>query len=166
MVTNPRARQALNLDAEPAQIRNRYGRNFVGERLLLARRLVEHGVTWITVGTFDCDYHISLWDDMRRDVPMFDQGVTALIDDLHARGLQQSVLVVVLGEFGRTPRFEFIGRNKPGRDHWGDAMSVLMAGGGLRGGQVIGVRNAQRNRQFASNACWRLCTVTLASTRR
>ena len=112
MVTNPRARQAFDLDAEPAQIRNRYGRNFVGERLLLARRLVEHGVTWITVGTFDWDHHISLWDDMRRDVPMFDQGVTALIDDLFARGLQQSVLVVVLGEFGRTPRFEFIGRNK------------------------------------------------------
>jgi hypothetical protein len=138
MVTNPHAQRAFNLDAEPAPIRNRYGRNVVGERLLLARRLVEHGITWVTVGTFDWDHHIALWDDMRRDAPRFDQGVAALIEDLHMRGLQEKVLVVVLGEFGRTPRFEFIGRNKPGRDHWGAAMSVLLAGGGLRGGQVIG----------------------------
>jgi len=138
LVTGPTARKAFDLEAEPAKLRDRYGRNRLGQSLLLARRLVEHGITFVTVGTFGWDHHSNLWDDMRRDVPPFDRGVAALIEDLYARGLQQRVLVVVMGEFGRTPRFEVIGRNKPGRDHWGDAMSVLLSGGGLAGGRVIG----------------------------
>jgi len=138
LVTGAAARKAFDLDAEPEKLRNRYGRNRIGQSLLLARRLVEHGVPFITVGTFNWDHHGNLWDQMRRDAPAFDLGVTALVEDLYARGLQKRVLVVVMGEFGRTPRFEVIGANKPGRDHWGDAMSVLMAGGGLPGGQVIG----------------------------
>jgi hypothetical protein len=150
IVTSPHARRAFQLDAEPAHVRNRYGRNVVGERLLLARRLVEHGVSWVTVGTFGWDHHSNLWDDMRRDVPMFDRGITALVEDLFERGLEKRVLVVVLGEFGRTPRFEFIGRNKPGRDHWGDAMSVMMAGGGIAGGQVIGATDRRGERPTQS----------------
>lgn len=138
LVTGAAARKAFDLDAEPPKLRDRYGRNRIGQSLLLARRLVEQGVPFITVGTFNWDHHISLWRDLRRDAPAFDLGVTALIEDLHARGLQKRVLVVVIGEFGRTPRFEVIGSNPPGRDHWGDAMSVLLAGGGLPGGQVIG----------------------------
>lgn len=138
MVTGPAARKAFDIEAEPAELRDRYGRNRVGQSLLLARRLVEHGIAFVTVGTFGWDHHANLWADMRRDVPAFDRGVAALVEDLYARGLQRRVLVVVMGEFGRTPRFEVIGSNKPGRDHWGDAMSVLLAGGGLVGGQVIG----------------------------
>lgn len=138
LVTGPAARTAFDLEAEPATLRDRYGRNRLGQSLLLARRLVEHGITFVTVGTFNWDHHINLWGEMRRDVPAFDRGVTTLVQDLYDRGLQQRVLVVVMGEFGRTPRFEFIGRNSPGRDHWGDAMSVLLAGGGLEGGRVIG----------------------------
>ncbi len=138
LVTGPAARQAFDLDAEPASLRDHYGRNRLGQNLLLARRLVERGVSFVTVGTFNWDHHANLWNDMRRDVPAFDRGVAALVDDLFARGLQRRVLVVVMGEFGRTPRFEYIGRNAPGRDHWGDAMSVMLAGGGISGGQVIG----------------------------
>ncbi len=138
MVTGPAARNAFDLEAEPAALRDRYGRNRLGQSLLLARRLVEQGISFVTVGTFNWDHHSNLWSDMRRDVPAFDRGVTTLIEDLYSRGLQQRVLVVVMGEFGRTPRFEVIGRNKPGRDHWGDAMSVMLSGGGLAGGQVIG----------------------------
>lgn len=138
LVTGPAAREAFKLDAEPEKLRERYGRNRVGQSLLLARRLVEHGVSFVTVGTFNWDHHTNLWADMRRDVPAFDRGVAALVEDIHARGLAKRVLVVAMGEFGRTPRFEVIGSNKPGRDHWGDAMSVLLAGGGLTGGRVIG----------------------------
>ena len=138
LVTGAAARKAFDLETESTKTRERYGKNRVGQSLLLARRLVEHGVPFVTVGTFNWDHHGSLWQSLRRDGPAFDTGVAALVEDLHDRGLQKRVLVVVMGEFGRTPRFEVIGSNPPGRDHWGDAMSVLLAGGGLAGGQVIG----------------------------
>jgi hypothetical protein len=138
LVSGPAAREAFDLEAESVSLRDHYGRNRIGQSLLLARRLVERGIAFVTVGTFDWDHHGNLWGQMRRDVPAYDQGVAALVEDLFARGLEKRVLVVSMGEFGRTPRLEVIGRNKPGRDHWGDAMSVLMAGGGFAGGQVIG----------------------------
>lgn len=143
MVTGPRARQAFNLEAEPARLRDRYGRNRVGQSLLLARRLVEHGVSFVTVGTFGWDHHGNLWKDMKRDAPSFDRGVAALVEDLYDRGLEQRVLVVIMGEFGRTPKISSLNTSPPGRDHWGDSMSVLMAGGGFAGGQVIGATDAK-----------------------
>lgn len=143
MVTGPAARRAFQLDAEPLALQDRYGRNPLGQRLLLARRLVEHGVTFVTVGTFGWDHHGDLWKDLRRNGPAFDRGLAALIYDLHDRGLDKRVLVVVMGEFGRTPQISRINSSPPGRDHWGDVMSVLLAGGGLRGGQVVGASDAR-----------------------
>jgi hypothetical protein len=143
MVTGPAARRAFNLDLEPAAVRDRYGRSPLGQRMLLARRLVEHGVTFVTVSTFDWDHHGDLWKQMKRGAPAFDRALAALVEDLHIRGLDKRVLVVALGEFGRTPRISTINNLPPGRDHWGDVMSVLMAGGGLTGGQVIGASDAK-----------------------
>ncbi|OAI42294.1 hypothetical protein AYO40_00180 [Planctomycetaceae bacterium SCGC AG-212-D15] len=143
LVTGPAARRAFNLDAEPLKLRERYGMNYLGQSLLLARRLVENGVSFVTVGTFGWDHHGDLWNQMRKDAPPFDRGLATLISDLHERGLARRVLVVVMGEFGRTPKISAISNLKPGRDHWGDVMSVLLAGGGLRGGQVVGASDAR-----------------------
>jgi hypothetical protein len=143
MVTGPRARQAFDLAAEPLALRERYGRNRIGQSLLMARRLVEHGVSFVTVGTFGWDYHGDLWKQSKRDMPPFDRGVAALVEDLYTRGLEKRVLVVCMGEFGRTPKISTINNLPPGRDHWGDAMSVLLAGGGFRGGRVIGATDAK-----------------------
>jgi hypothetical protein len=150
MVTGPAARRAFNLDAEPLALRERYGMNRLGQRMLLARRLVEHGVTFITVGTFGWDHHNDLWPDMRRNGPAFDRGMAALVEDLAARGLDRRVLVVVMGEFGREPRITSLPKLTPGRDHWGDVMSVLLAGGGLTGGQVIGASDTKGARPAQS----------------
>lgn len=143
MVTGPNARHAFNFDAEPLAVRERYGKTIVGQNLLLARRLVEHGVTFVSAGTFTWDWHGDLWKQMRRDAPAFDRALSALITDLHERGLAERVLVVVMGEFGRTPKISSINGLPPGRDHWGNAMSVLLAGGGLPGGQVIGATDSR-----------------------
>ena len=150
MVTGPAARRAFDLDREPLKVQERYGRNPVGQKLLLARRLVEHGVRFVTVGTFGWDYHGALWQQMRRDVPAFDRALAALVEDLHERGLDRRVLTVVLGEFGRTPKISSLPNNLPGRDHWGNAMSVVMAGGGLRGGQVVGATDSNGSRPIQS----------------
>jgi hypothetical protein len=143
MVTGPLARRAFDLEAEPLAVRERYGHTVVGQNLLLARRLVEHGVTFVTAGTFGWDYHGDLWKQMRRDAPAFDRALAALVTDLHERGLAERVLVVVMGEFGRTPKISAINSLPPGRDHWGEAMSVLLAGGGLAGGRVIGATDSR-----------------------
>lgn len=143
MISTPRARQAFDIDAEPTAVRDRYGRNPIGQRMLLARRLVEHGVTFLTVGTFGWDHHGDLWRQMRQDGPKFDQATAALIDDIHERGLSERVLVVVMGEFGREPKITAINGLPPGRDHWGSAMSVALAGGGLKGGQLIGATDSR-----------------------
>jgi hypothetical protein len=146
MVTGPHARRAFDLESEPLALRERYGRNPVGQGLLLARRLVEHGVTFVTVGTFDWDHHGTLWGRMKKDAPSFDRGIATLVQDLHERGLARRVLVVAMGEFGRTPRIFSILNNPPGRDHWGYAMSVLLAGGGFAGGQVVGATDSMASR--------------------
>ena len=137
LVTGDAARQAFKIDAEPDAVRDRYGRNSIGQNILLARRLVESGVTFISVR---CN-SLGSWDDhngiekrMRAKGPGYDQGTAALISDLHERGLADRVMVVAMGEFGRTPRVN----KSAGRDHWGRVMSVMLAGGGLQGGQVIG----------------------------
>ena len=142
MVTNDAARKAFDIAAEPDSIRDRFGRNSLGQNLLLARRLVESGVTFVSVR---CNT-LGSWDDhrgiaqrMKTKGPAFDQGVAALVSDLHERGLAERIMVVAMGEFGRTPR---VNKNA-GRDHWGRVMSVLLAGGQLRTGQVIGASDSK-----------------------
>jgi hypothetical protein len=141
LVTGDRARSAFDLTQESSQVRDRYGRHTTGQSLLLARRLIEAGVTFVTVrpsgGSWDD--HNQIAQRMKQKGPAYDQGVAALVNDLHERGLNRDVLVVAIGEFGRTPRVN----GNAGRDHWGRVMSVLMAGGGLRVGQIVGASNSK-----------------------
>ncbi|MBL9124776.1 MAG: DUF1501 domain-containing protein [Planctomycetaceae bacterium] len=139
MVTGPRARKAFDLSLESDKTRAEYGDHVSGQSLLLARRLVEAGVTFVTVRIGGWDDHQQIATKIKQKGPAYDQGVAALVRDLHRRGLNQQVLVVAMGEFGRTPRVN----KTAGRDHWGSAMSVLVAGGGLRMGQVIGSTNSK-----------------------
>ncbi len=134
MVTGDAARTAFDLSQESDATRRLYGASGAGMNMLLARRLVEHGVTFVTVRVTGWDDHGQIEQSMKRKGPAYDQGLAALIADLYDRGLDRKVLVVSMGEFGRTPRV-----NKgAGRDHWGQVMSVLLSGGGLKVGQVVG----------------------------
>lgn len=142
------ARRALELRHEGAALRDRYGRNHVGQGALVARRLVEAGVRFVTVNwpnRIAWDSHTDLEGQMRTHLaPTLDRALSSLLDDLHDRGLLETTLVVAMGEMGRTPRLgnpDF--RYADGRDHWSGAMSVLLAGGGVRGGQVIGETDEQ-----------------------
>lgn len=137
MVTGPAARLAFDLSKEPDDVRKRYGMNPMGQNVLLARRLVEHGITFVTVrmntaGSWDD--HNKIADRMKQKGPAYDRAVAALVTDLYERGLDREVLLVSMGEFGRTPRVN----KTAGRDHWGRVMSVVLSGGGLPVGQVIG----------------------------
>ncbi|HND51864.1 MAG TPA: DUF1501 domain-containing protein [Pirellulaceae bacterium] len=139
MVTNDKAQKAFDIKAESAKLRDEYGRNDLGQSCLLARRLVESGVTFVAIqagGGWDThgDNFKQLKDNL---LPKYDRAVAALVTDLYDRGLQNDVLVMAMGEFGRTPRIN----GGAGRDHWPGAMSVLYAGGGLRMGQAIGTTN-------------------------
>jgi hypothetical protein len=107
--------------------------------LLLARRLVQAGTTFVTVRVGGWDDHGKIAESMRRKGPAYDQGLAALVADLHERSMDRDVIVVAMGEFGRTPRVN----KTAGRDHWGKVMSVLLAGGGLRTGQVVGASDDQ-----------------------
>jgi hypothetical protein len=140
MVTNAKAQNAFDVNKESAKLRDRYGRNDLGQCCLLARRLVEAGVTFVTVQAGGgWDTHGNNFNELkRRLLPQFDMGLAALVGDLHDRGLQDDVLVMALGEFGRTPKIN----SGAGRDHWPGAMSVVYAGGGLKMGQMIGTTNA------------------------
>jgi hypothetical protein len=134
--------------AETEGLRSRYGRNNFGKSCLMARRLVEHGVRFVTVNMFDTVFDKVTWDchadggslsaslnDYKETLcPMFDRAYTALLEDLHQRGLLDATLVLAMGEFGRTPRLN----RRGGRDHWTGCWSVLFAGAGVRGGQVVG----------------------------
>jgi uncharacterized protein (DUF1501 family) len=149
---SPRAKRAFDLDAEPDAVRDRYGWNTFGQSCLLARRLVQHGVRLVTVNMFDTVFNRITWDchanggDLQSNLhdyketlcPMLDAAYSALLDDLHDTGLLETTLVLCVGEFGRTPRLN----NRGGRDHWPGVWSGLLAGGGIRGGQVIGSSNA------------------------
>ena len=141
MVTGNAARDAFDIEAEDPKVRQRYGLNSIGQNCLLARRLVERGITYVTIrgsSLGSWDDHVNVAKRMKEKGPGYDRGIAALVDDLHARGLGRRVMVVAMGEFGRTPR---VNKNA-GRDHWGRVMSVLMAGGGLRTGQVVGSSDA------------------------
>ncbi len=141
---------AFDLAREPQSLRERYGRHLWGQGALLARRLVETGVRFVTVNMhgdpplksdqFAWDTHVEHFPAMKNYLlPVFDQLYSALIEDLWQRGLEERVLVVAVGEFGRSPRIFSDGRpGGPGRTHWPQVFSAVLAGGGLRGGQVIG----------------------------
>lgn len=139
LVTSEQARKAFDLSSEDAKLRDRYGRNTLGQRMLLARRLVEAGVPFATVRMFDWDDHQDLAKHISIRAPMYDAAISALIDDLRDRGLARKVLVVAMGEFGRTPRVNSMG----GRDHWPAVNSVVLSGGNYRMGQVIGATDEQ-----------------------
>jgi hypothetical protein len=140
------ARNAFDLASEPEAVRDAYGRTTFGQSCLLARRLVESGVRLVTVNMFETVFHALSWDchgsrpfSTLEDyastlLPTFDRAFSALLDDLEARGLLDTTLIVATGEFGRTPKLNASG----GRDHWPSVWSAAMAGGGVRGGQVIG----------------------------
>ena len=135
LISSPKAQAAFDVEQEPAAVRDRYGRNDFGQRLLLARRLAGVGVSFVTVYNGGWDHHTNIFKEpFRKKVERIDTGMAALINDLHDRGQLDSTLVLLLGEFGRTPKI-----NKDvGRDHWPHAMSVLVAGAGVPPGQVIG----------------------------
>jgi hypothetical protein len=144
LLTGREAQRAFDITAEPEKVRDRYGRHTFGQSALLARRLVEAGVTFVTVNCVPWDHHGTA-GRYRTDVggklliPPFDRALAALVEDLIQRGLYEKTLVVAMGEFGRTPRMNAEG----GRDHWGDTFSVLMGCGSMKMGQVIGKSNAR-----------------------
>lgn len=145
LLASPRSRRAFNLEEEPATVRDRYGRTPMGQGVLLARRLVEAGVRLVQVNWYrgpDEPPDNPCWDSHTKEsarlknvlVPPTDLAFSALIEDLHRRGTLDETLVVCMAEFGRSPRLDANG----GRNHWGSVFSVVMAGGGIRGGQVYG----------------------------
>lgn len=134
LITGEHARTAFDLSRELAALRDAYGRNEFGQRLLLARRLTEAGVPFVTIRMGDWDDHDKLTDRMKKRAPIYDAGIAALVKDLLDRGLNKRVLVVAMGEFGRTPRMNPNG----GRDHWPGVASVMLAGGEYQMGQAIG----------------------------
>jgi len=139
LVTSTEAQAAFDINREKDEVRDAYGRDSFGQRALLARRLVEAGVPFITVYDGGWDHHSDLFGALTTRLPNWDKTVAALINDLDERGLLDSTLVIAMGEFGRTPKISTLsGQTKAGRDHWANAMSVLMAGGGTPGGTVVG----------------------------
>ena len=166
LLTGEEARQAFALGQEDLRTRERYGLNAWGQQCLMARRLIEAGVDLVTtqlggplcgrVGNWD-DHAVNhnVFEGMRLRTPPFDQAVSALIEDIHERGLDRRVLVIVCGEFGRTPKISYVASSgegaasapagvvQPGRDHWPSATSILFSGGGIASGQVIGASDAR-----------------------
>jgi hypothetical protein len=181
LATSDEAGKAFDLSREPSKLRERYGMHAWGQRALLARRLVEHGASFVTMvlenpyqsgvpfpkdGTYNWDSHAvncHIFNDAKTRFPIYDRAVTALIEDIYARGLDRRVLLIVTGEFGRTPRISYAKGTQtkveqPGRDHWPQAMSVLVCGGAMRTGQVVGSTNARgehpKDRPLTPNDLW------------
>ncbi|MBW3597001.1 MAG: DUF1501 domain-containing protein [Planctomycetes bacterium] len=148
LVTSQRAREAFDLSREDDKLRDSYGRHSWGQSVLLARRLVEAGTTFVTCHFGGWDHHWNLQSGMNNYLPKLDQAVSGLLNDLDDRGLLDQVLVVLCGEFSRTPRMNDGGNGgpplsmgTPGRDHWGNAMFCFFAGGGTQGGRIVGSTN-------------------------
>lgn len=135
IILSPATRRAFQIDEEPTPLRDRYGRSKLGQRLLLARRLIEAGVRFVTVSEpVGWNNHEGNFKRLRENLPIVDRAVSTLLDDLALRGLLAETLVMMFGEFGRTPKIN----DKAGRDHWPQAMSIILAGGGVPGGLVYG----------------------------
>ncbi len=146
LMSSAKAREAFELNQEPESLRERYGKNRFGQGCLLARRLVERGVRFVTVNMFETVFNELTWDihgsapftsiSSMKDLlgPMFDNAYSSLLEDLLERGLLDTTLVVATGEFGRTPKINPVG----GRDHWPQCWTMMMAGGGIKGGRVVG----------------------------
>jgi len=148
LVTGDAARKAFDINSENTALRDRYGRHRWGQSALLARRLVEAGSTFVTVHLGGWDHHWNLKSGYETLLPIVDRLVSALFEDLSARGLSEKVLVMLCGEFSRTPRMNNGGNGgpplsmgTPGRDHWGNAMFCLLGGGGVKGGRIVGSTN-------------------------
>jgi len=151
ILTSNATRRAFDIHSEDPRVRARYGQHEVGQRCLLARRLIEAGARIVTVDfpcvpgqkAFSWDDHASVWnifEQMKIRLPVLDQVISALVDDIHQRGLDKDVLLLVMGEMSHTPRLNYAG-GQPGREHWAQSMSVFLSGGGLRMGQAIGSTN-------------------------
>lgn len=143
MLTSGKVAEAFRLEREPDRVRDRYGRNQFGQSLLLSRRLIQAGVPIVQANmgiVQSWDTHVDNWGRLKTQLlPWLDQGLAALLDDLESEGRLGDTLVAALGEFGRTPKVSFLpGEKLPGRDHWAAVFSGLFAGGGVRGGRVIG----------------------------
>jgi hypothetical protein len=139
LVTSPKVQDAFDLNREDPKLRDTYGRHTWGQSALLGRRLVEAGVRFVTVNMGGWDTHSNNFEELKKKLPTFDQAYAALIDDLHQRGQLDKTLVLVWGEFGRTPRINATA----GRDHWPNVFTVVMAGGGLKKGIVLGESDAR-----------------------
>ena len=140
MITSQRAKDAFDISQESEKVRDNYGRNRVGQGLLLARRLVEAGVRFVTVKgyvRYGWDHHPEVFPRLRIEVPPYEQGYAALLNDLDERGMLDNTLVITAGEFGRTPRLNNDPR-APGRDHWNRCFSLTLGGGGIKTGVVLG----------------------------
>jgi hypothetical protein len=180
LLTTGTARGAFDLSKEPGKLRERYGMHRYGQRALMARRLVEHGASWVTMvlenatppggtmkkdHTYNWDSHAvncHIFEDTAYKLGFLDQSISALIEDLYARGLDRRVLLVVTGEFGRSPKIEYsvgtqTGVKQPGRDHWPRAMSILVSGA-CKTGQVVGSTTARaedpKDRPLSPNDLW------------
>lgn len=143
LISSSKSRQIFDVTREAEATRDRYGRHGWGQATLMARRLVEAGVTFVTVNLYEKD--VDWWDDhyvieknLRQRLPIYDQALSALIEDLQDRGLSERVLVVACGEFGRAPRID----QHAGRGHWPRAMHAVLSGGGIKAGQIIGSTTA------------------------
>ncbi len=180
MLMSEKVRNAFDISQEPKELRDRYGWSAYGQRALLGRRLVEAGVRFVTMvwekpfsdkpvpkyGAYNWDSHAvnaHIFKDSQWRIPVYDQALSALIEDIYNRGLDRKVLIVSTGEFGRTPKINpqrgtQTGVMQPGRDHWPKAMSVLVSGGGMRTGQVIGATNSKGEhpveRMMTPNDLW------------
>ncbi len=146
LMTSPEAKQAFDIHAESDKLRDEYGRNTLGQSCLMARRLVEAGVRCVTIDHSNWDTHNDNFATLKRQLlPWLDAGLSTLLGDLSERGLLETTLVIVTGEFGRTPRIN----KDAGRDHWGPAFTVSLGGGGIKGGRVIGKSDARAERPAA-----------------
>lgn len=134
MVLAPTAQAAFDIGKESEKQRDEYGRTEFGQSCLMARRLIEGGVKFVTVNFGGWDHHAKIFENLDKKLPVFDQGLSALITDLEQRGLMKDTLLLVMGEFGRTPKIN----KDAGRDHWGRAGSMIFAGAGVTPGKIIG----------------------------
>jgi len=138
LISSKEAREAFNIDAEDAKLRDEYGRNTAGQRMILSRRLVEAGVRFVSMTYGGWDHHDNVKNGFNAQVPNFDVALARLIRDLEDRGLLDSTLVMVSSEFGRTPKIN----KTAGRDHWPKVFSVMLAGGGVKKGSIYGLSDS------------------------